>query len=152
MTGSLEVQVLYPAWWRRRVSEAQGRRREAGSEGSVEQSRDPRDTNRIARPTQPDERARGREVHGHQGRGGKSGGGAAKAGGLTSGDLRRVRNSRTERAARPVTAAEKSAEGVVAGATRRRPERWTRQVGRRSRTSHAAENPAGAGLRAGGEG
>src|SRR4051794_41404730 len=69
MTGSLEVQVLYPAWWRRRVSEAQGRRREAGPEGSVEQSRDPRDTNRIARPTQPDERAGDREVHGHQGRG-----------------------------------------------------------------------------------
>jgi len=40
MFGSLEVEVLCPAWWRRRASEAQGRRREAGSEGSVEQSRD----------------------------------------------------------------------------------------------------------------
>ena len=42
MTDSLEVRVLYPARWRRRVSEAQGRRREAGSEGSAEQSRQPR--------------------------------------------------------------------------------------------------------------
>jgi len=39
MIDSLEVEVLYPAWWRRRVSEAQGCRREAGFEGSVEQSR-----------------------------------------------------------------------------------------------------------------
>ena len=31
-------------------SEAQGRRREAGSEGSVEQSRGPMDKNRITRP------------------------------------------------------------------------------------------------------
>jgi hypothetical protein len=34
MIDSLEVKVLYPAWWWRRISEAQGRRREAGSEGS----------------------------------------------------------------------------------------------------------------------
>ena len=33
-------------WWRR-ISKAQGRRREAGSEGSVEQSRGPMDKNRI---------------------------------------------------------------------------------------------------------
>jgi len=39
MFDSLEVEVLYPAWWWRRVSEAQGRRREAGSEGSAEQNR-----------------------------------------------------------------------------------------------------------------
>ena len=47
MTSSLQVKILYPARWRRRISEAQGRRREAGSEGSVEQSRDPMDKNRI---------------------------------------------------------------------------------------------------------
>src|SRR5437899_11905005 len=41
----------------RRISEAQGRRREAGSEGSVEQSRDPMDKNRIPRLVRPDERA-----------------------------------------------------------------------------------------------
>jgi len=66
MIDSLEVEVLYPAWWRRRVSEAQGRRREAGSEGSVEQSRGLMDKNRITRPTRPDERAADREVHSHQ--------------------------------------------------------------------------------------
>jgi len=66
---SLEVEVLYPAWWRRRISEAQGRRREAGSEGSVEQSRGPMDKNRITRPTRPGERANDCEVHGHQGSG-----------------------------------------------------------------------------------
>ena len=37
MFDSLEVKVLCPSGWRRRASEAQGRRREAGSEGSVEQ-------------------------------------------------------------------------------------------------------------------
>ena len=57
-------------------------------------------------------------------RGGKSGGRAAKAVDLTSGGLRRVSGTRTERAARLAIAAEKSAEGIVGGATRRRPERW----------------------------
>jgi len=69
MIDSLEVEVLYPAWWRRRISEAQGRHREAASGGSVEQSRGPMDKNRITRPTRPDERADDREVHGHQGPG-----------------------------------------------------------------------------------
>ena len=85
------------------MSEAQGRRREAAFEGSVEQSRGPMDKNRIrglpaaGRPTRPDERANDREVHSHQEPGGKSGGDAVKAAGLTSGGLRRVRKSRTER-------------------------------------------------------
>ncbi len=39
MFDSQEVQVLYPARWRRRVSETQGRYREVSSEGSVERSR-----------------------------------------------------------------------------------------------------------------
>jgi hypothetical protein len=47
MFGSLEVKVLYPYRRRRRVSEAQGRRCEAGSEGSVEQSRDSTNRNQI---------------------------------------------------------------------------------------------------------
>ena len=98
MTDSLEVQVLYPARWRRRISEAQGRRREAGSEGSVEQSRDPMDKNRIrglpGRTSEP-MIAKSTAI---KGRGGKFGGCAVKAVSLTSGGLRRVRNSRTERA------------------------------------------------------
>jgi len=47
MFGSLEVKVLYPSRRRRRVSEAQGGRCEAGSEGSVEQSRDSTNRNQI---------------------------------------------------------------------------------------------------------
>ncbi len=35
MFNSWEVEVLFPSWWRRRDSEAQGRRREAGSESSM---------------------------------------------------------------------------------------------------------------------
>jgi hypothetical protein len=31
MIDSLEVDVLYPAWWRRRINEAQGRHREVAS-------------------------------------------------------------------------------------------------------------------------
>ncbi len=97
MANSLEVQVLYPARWRRRISEAQGRRREAGSEGSVEQSRDPMDKNRIrGLPGRTSEQAIAKSAA-IKGRGGKSGGCAVKAVGLTSGGLRRVRNPRTER-------------------------------------------------------
>jgi hypothetical protein len=66
---SWEVQVLYPARWWRRISEAQGRRCEAGSEVSVEQGGGPMDKNRITRPTRSDDRANDREVHGHQGPG-----------------------------------------------------------------------------------
>ena len=98
MTNSLEVQVLYPARWRRRISEAQGRRREAGSEGSVEQSRDPMDKNRIrGLPGRTSEPRIAKSIA-IKGRGGRSGGCAVKAVGLTSGGLRRVRNPRTERA------------------------------------------------------
>jgi hypothetical protein len=46
----------------RRISEAQGRHREVGSEGSVEQSCDPMNKNRILRLSWPDERAGNREV------------------------------------------------------------------------------------------
>src|SRR5712691_7814816 len=47
MSQCLEVKVLCPAWWRRRTREAQGRRREVGSEGSVERMRGARNTNLI---------------------------------------------------------------------------------------------------------
>src|SRR3954451_15531938 len=86
MFDSLEVEVLYPARWWRRVSEAQGRRREAGSEGSAEQNRGLMDKNRIgglpARTSEP-QIAKSTTI---KGRGGKSGRRAAKAVELTSGD------------------------------------------------------------------
>jgi len=40
MIDSLEVNVLFTTWWRWSESEAQGHRREAGSERSVEQRRE----------------------------------------------------------------------------------------------------------------
>src|SRR3954451_22472717 len=92
MFDSLEVKVLCPSGWRRRASEAQGRRREAGSEGSVEQNRGPMDKNRIgglpARTSEP-QIAKSTTI---KGRGGKSGRRAGKAVELTSGGLCRVRS------------------------------------------------------------
>src|SRR5712664_732296 len=108
----------------RRISEAQGRRREAGSEGSVEQNRDPMDKNRITRLVRPDERAGNREVHTIKELSSRFGGCAAKAVELTSGDLRRVSQSGLAGSREPVIAWQKSAEGIVAGSTRRRTERW----------------------------
>src|SRR6266481_3070467 len=108
----------------RRISEAQGRRREAGSEGSVEQNRDPMDKNRITRLVRADERAGNREVHTIKDLSSRFGGCAAKAVELTSGDLRRVSQSGLAGSREPVIAWQKSAEGIVAGRTRRRPERW----------------------------
>ena len=97
----------------RRISETQGRRREVGSEGSVEQSRDPMDKNRIMRLVRPDERAGNREVHTIKGLGSRLGGCAAKAVELTSGDLPFVPESglRVERSI--LTGRQKSAAGVV---------------------------------------
>ncbi len=72
-------------------SEAQARHREVGSEGSVEQAREPMNKNRMMRPTVPGERATDREAHIHpisiKDTGGKSGGGAWKAVELIAGDL-----------------------------------------------------------------
>src|SRR5215212_5558293 len=68
------------------ASEAQGRRREAGSEGSVEQNRGLMDKNRIGgRPGRTSEPwiAKSTTI---KGRGGKSGRRAGKAVELTSGD------------------------------------------------------------------
>jgi hypothetical protein len=68
-----------------------------------------------------------------KGRGGKSGGHAAKAVGLTLGDLRCVPDSRLRSSQGGLTAAQKSAEGIVGGAIcHRRPERL--EVG--SRNAH----------------
>jgi len=77
---------------RKRSSEAQGRRREAGSEGSVEQSRDPMDKNRIRGLPGRTSRHVAAKSRAIKGRGGRSGGRAAKAVELTSGDLCRVRH------------------------------------------------------------
>ena len=51
-----------------------------------------------------------------KGRGGKSGGRAVKAVDLTSGDLRCVPDSRLRSSQGGLTAAQKSAEGIVGGA------------------------------------
>ena len=70
-----------------KASEAQGRRREAGSEGSVEQTREPMDKNRIRgirRRTSGRMIAKSRSI---KGAGCKSGGCARKVVELTSGDL-----------------------------------------------------------------
>ncbi len=83
-----------------------------------------------------------REVHGHQGPGGKSGGRAVKVVDLTSGDLRRVSGSEIERSVR----IEDRGAGVSRGqirrsALRRRPGRWQDARTWRPRIGHAAENP-----------
>ena len=63
----------------------------------MEQSRDPMDKNRIrGRPGRTSEPKVAKSIA-IKDRGGKSGGCAVKAVGLTSGGLRRVRQSRTER-------------------------------------------------------
>ena len=115
MTDSLEVQVLYPARWRRRISEAQGRRREAWSEGSVEQSRDPMDKNRIrGLPGRTSGQVTAKSIA-IKGRGGKSGG-------VCGGEGRSVLPREVcvvsgipglSGSARTVIAAQKSAEGIV---------------------------------------
>src|SRR5271166_5622361 len=70
-----------------------------------------------------------------KGRGGKFGGCAGKASELTSGGPCPCPGTRTERVARRVTAARKSAEGKVGQRIGRRPERLKGRVGRSSRRS-----------------
>ena len=104
-------------------SEAQGRRREAGSEGSVEQKREPMDKNRIrgrCGRTSQHVMTKSRSI---KDPGGKFGGCAQKIVRLTSGGLcrlgprlayeRRVRKSQGF-----LIAAQKSAEGIVEVQTR----------------------------------
>ena len=108
MLGSLEVKVLYPSRRRRRVSEAQGRRCEAGSEGSVEQSRDSTDRNRIRGSYGRTSEQKVTKSIPIKGPGCKSGGCAVKVVRLTSGDLRRVRWWTEETARSPDRVAEVS--------------------------------------------
>ena len=82
-----------------------------------------------------------------KGRGGKFGGGAGKAFDLTLGDPCPRPALRTERVARRVTAARKSAEGILGLRIGRRPERLKGRIGRGSRIGQAVENPARAGFR-----
>ena len=96
-------------------SEAQGRHREVGSEGSAEQNRDLTYRNRIrgqAGRASGQRTAKPISIKGPEGKSGRCAGKTVK---LTSGDLRRVRDSGL-RAARLLTARQKSAEGVVGGA------------------------------------
>ena len=101
-------------------SEAQGRRREAGSEGSVERMREPMDKNRIGGcrgRTSWHESAKSSSI---KGRGSKFGGCAQKIVRLTSGGLCRLGprlacERRVRRSQGLLTAAQKSAEGIVEG-------------------------------------
>ena len=77
-----------------------GCRREAGSEGSVEQSRDPTNRNRIRGLPGRTSGLATAKSSAIKDRGGRSGGCAVKAVELTSGDLRRVPASGTEGTAR----------------------------------------------------
>ena len=84
-----------------------------GSEGSVEQSRDPMDKNRIrGLPGRTSERMIAKSMV-IKGRGGKSGGRAAKAVGLTSGGLRCVSATGLRSPQGGLTAVQKSADGKV---------------------------------------
>ncbi len=86
-----------------------------GSEGSLEQSRDPMDKNRIRGGHARTSRQMAAKSISTKGRGCRSGGCAVKAGELTSGDLPRVHVK--GRGLRPpegeLSAWQKSAEGVV---------------------------------------
>ena len=94
-------------------SEAQGRHREVGSEGSVEQRYGPMDKNRIGGircRTSGQMTAKSVSI---KGTGCKSGGCALKADELTSGDLSLVANSRLRMERSTLTVREKSAKGKV---------------------------------------
>jgi len=93
MFDSLEVKVLFTAWWRRSDSEAQGLSREARSERSAEQTREPMNKNWIGglRCRASEQLiAKPKPI---KGTGGKSSGCAWKAVELTSGDLLHVTES-----------------------------------------------------------
>src|SRR5690242_16289449 len=85
-----------------------------GSEESVEQSRGPMDKHRITRglPDRTSEPMIAKST-GIKGRGGRSGGCAAKAVDLTSGGLHCVPASGLRSPQGGLTAAQKSAEGIV---------------------------------------
>ena len=113
MFDSLGVKVPYPTGWRRRISETQGRHHEVASEGSVEQSRDLTNRNRIRGilgRTSGQLTAKSRSI---KGQGCRSGRCVVKAIELTWGDLRRVPNSGLREPRGDLTATQKSAEGIV---------------------------------------
>src|SRR5262245_226106 len=115
-------------------SEAQGRDREEPSEESVEQSRSATNRNRIrgrAGRTSGQGIAKSASIKGQNC---KSGARAMTAVGLTSGDLRCVSATGLRTPQGALTAAQKSAEGVVGRVAGRRPERSPQGVeGRASR-------------------
>jgi hypothetical protein len=63
MFDSLGVKVPWPSWWRGRAREGQGRGREAGSERSVDQKREPMNKNRMRRSRVWGELAKDSEAH-----------------------------------------------------------------------------------------
>jgi hypothetical protein len=94
-------------------SKAQGRRREAGSEGSAKQKRASMDKNRIRGLHLRVSWQRAAKPISIKVGAGKSGGGARKAVELTTGDLMRVVDSRLAEKRFFVNAQQKSAEGKV---------------------------------------
>jgi hypothetical protein len=99
-------------------SEAQGRRREASSEGSAEQNRDLTYRNRIGGHADRASRHKATKPISIKGPWGKSGRCAGKAVKLTSGGLHRVWDSRLRKPRGFLTAMQKSAEGVVPASER----------------------------------
>ena len=97
------------------LARTQGRRREAGSEGSVEQSRDLTNRNRVLGSpgrTSGQLPAKSISIKGPSCRSGRC---AVKAVKLTSGDLRRVSETGLRKPRGNHIAAQKSAEGIVGG-------------------------------------
>jgi hypothetical protein len=115
MFNSLGVQVPYPARWRRRISEAQGRRREAGSERSVEQTYEPMNKNQIRGIACGTSGPRTTKSISIKHTSCRSGGCVRKAVELTSGDLPFAVKSRLRVERSILTGRQKSAEGVLAG-------------------------------------
>jgi hypothetical protein len=115
MFNSLGVQVPYPARWRRRISEAQGRRREAGSERSVEQTYEPMNKNQIRGIACGTSGPRTTKSISIKHTSCRSGGCVRKAVELTSGDLPFAVRSRLRVERSILTGRQKSAEGVLAG-------------------------------------
>ena len=103
-------------------SEAQGRHREGASEGSVEQTREPMNKNRIVRRKRRASEQMIAKPISIKGAERKSGGCARTAVALIAGGLCRVSNAGLSASQEAPTAAQKSAEGIV-GRGGRRPER-----------------------------
>jgi len=113
MLNSSEVKVLYPTWWRWRVSDAQGLSPRGGvwrkREAKVRADEQEPDTRRKRR-TSGQRIAKSISINGTKRR---SGGCALKAIELTPGDLPRVVSGRLSRPRGRLTAGQKSAEGIL---------------------------------------